>query len=96
MDKKKLNAKDFINIGIFTVIYFVMFFITGMMAYIPIFAVIIPLVLGILGGIPFMLFLTNREIRCGNYYGYAGQRPLLSDGTKLDFYSVWNRIRFPC
>ena len=22
MDKKKLNAKDFINIGIFTVIYF--------------------------------------------------------------------------
>ena len=24
MDKKKLNAKDFINIGIFTVIYFVM------------------------------------------------------------------------
>ena len=62
MDKKKLNAKDFINIGIFNVIYFVMFFI----------------------------------IRCGNYYGYAGQRPLLSDGTKLDFYSVWNRIRFPC
>ena len=31
MDKKKLNAKDFINIGIFTVIYFVMFFITGML-----------------------------------------------------------------
>ena len=59
MDKKKLNAKDFINIGIFTVIYFVMFFITGMLGYIPIFAVIIPLVLGILGGIPFMLFLTR-------------------------------------
>ncbi|MFG6322255.1 MAG: MptD family putative ECF transporter S component [Lachnospiraceae bacterium] len=59
MDKKKLNAKDFINIGIFTVIYFVMFFITGMMGYIPIFAVIIPLGLGILGGIPFMLFLTK-------------------------------------
>ena len=29
MDKKKLNAKDFINIGIFTVIYFVMFFHHG-------------------------------------------------------------------
>ena len=52
MDKKKLNAKDFINIGIFTVIYFVMFFITGMLGYIPIFAVIIPLVLGILASIP--------------------------------------------
>ena len=30
-----------------------------MLGYIPIFAVIIPLVLGILGGIPFMLFLTR-------------------------------------
>lgn len=59
MDKKRLNAKDFINIGIFTVLYFVMFFIAGMLGYIPIFAVIIPLVLGILGGIPFILFLTK-------------------------------------
>ena len=54
MDKKKLNAKDFINISIFTVIYFVMFFITGMMGYIPIFAVIIPLVLGIFGAATIM------------------------------------------
>lgn len=59
MDKKKLNAKDLINIGIFTVIYFVMFFITGMLGYIPIFAVIIPFVLGILGSIPFTLFLAK-------------------------------------
>ena len=72
MDKKKLNAKDFINIGIFTVIYFVMFFITGMLGYDK-----------------------DREIRRGYYYGYVGQCPLLSDGTKLDFNSVWNRIRFP-
>ena len=84
MDKKKLNAKDFINIGIFTVIYFVMFFITGMLGYIPIFAVIIHAVSD-----------QDREIRRGYYYGYAGQCPLLSDGTKLDFNSVWNCIRFP-
>ena len=96
MDKKKLNAKDFINIGIFTVIYFVMFFITGMLGYIPIFAVIIPLVLGILGGIPFMLFLTKTgKFGAATIMGYAGQCPLLSDGTKLDFNSVWNCIRFP-
>ncbi len=38
----------------------------------------------------------DRKIWCSNYYGYAGQRPLLSDGTKLDFDSVWNRIRFSC
>ena len=96
MDKKKLNAKDFINIGIFTVIYFVMFFITGMLGYIPIFAVIIPLVLGILGGIPFMLFLTKTgKFGAATINGYVGQCPLLSDGTKLDFNSVWNHIRFP-
>ena len=96
MDKKKLNAKDFINIGIFTVIYFVMFFITGMLGYIPIFAVIIPLVLGNTGRHPVHAVSDkDREIRRGYYYGYAGQCPLLSDGTKLDFNSVWNCIRFP-
>ena len=96
MDKKKLNAKDFINIGIFTVIYFVMFFITGMLGYIPIFAVIIPLGAGNTGRHPVHAVPDkDREIRCGDYYGYVGQRPLLSDGTKLDFDPVWNRIRFP-
>jgi len=59
MDNQKLNTKDLINIGIFTVLYFVMFFITGMLGYIPIFVVLLPMVLGILCGIPFTLFLTN-------------------------------------
>lgn len=61
MNKKKLNAKDFINIGVFSVLYFIMFFIAGMMGYIPIFSILIPLVLGILGGIPFVLFLTKTQ-----------------------------------
>lgn len=59
MDKQKLNTKDLINIGIFTVLYFVMFFIAGMLGYIPIFMVLLPLVLGVLCGIPFTLFLTK-------------------------------------
>lgn len=54
-----LNVKDLINIGIFTVVYFIVFFISGVLGYVPIFAVIIPLLLGILGGIPFTLFLTK-------------------------------------
>lgn len=61
MNKNKLNAKDFINIGIFSVLYFIMFFVSGMMGYIPVFSVLIPLVLGILGGIPFVLFLTKTQ-----------------------------------
>ena len=59
MNNQKLNAKDLINVGIFTVIYFILFFVAGMLGYIPIFAVLIPLMLGILCGIPFTLFLTK-------------------------------------
>ena len=47
----KLQAKDLINVGIFTAIYFVIFFAGMMLGYIPIF---IPLL-----GLPFMLYLTK-------------------------------------
>lgn len=56
---KNLNVKDLINVGIFTVIYFILFFISGILGYIPIFTILIPLLLGIIGGIPFTLFLTK-------------------------------------
>jgi len=59
MKTNKIDAKDLINVGIFTVLYFIMFFISGMLGYIPIFALLIPLLIGILGGIPFMLFVTK-------------------------------------
>lgn len=55
----KINTKDLINVGIFSAIYFVMFFISGMTGFIPIFTILFPTVLGILGGIPFILFLTK-------------------------------------
>lgn len=56
---KKLSVKDLINVGIFTAIYFVLFFATGMVGYIPIMMVFIPLLCPIVTGIPFMLFLTR-------------------------------------
>jgi energy-coupling factor transport system substrate-specific component len=55
----KLNAKDLINVGIFTAIYFVVFFACGMLGYIPIFMIGLPLMIAIVGGIPFMLYLTK-------------------------------------
>lgn len=55
----KLNVKDLINVGIFTAVYFVAFFATGMIGYIPVLMVILPLLLPIVGGIPFMLYLTK-------------------------------------
>jgi energy-coupling factor transport system substrate-specific component len=59
MGIKKLQTKDFITVGIFTAIYFVIFFALGMLGYIPILFVLMPLLLPIICGIPFMLFLTK-------------------------------------
>ncbi|WP_313340033.1 MptD family putative ECF transporter S component [Sedimentibacter sp.] len=57
--ENKLKAKDLINIGIFTAIYFVLFFATGMIGYIPVMLVFLPLLCPLITGIPFMLFLTK-------------------------------------
>lgn len=57
----KLSVKDLINIGLFSVIYFILFTIAGILGYIPIFVVVLPLVAGILGGIPFILFIIKEQ-----------------------------------
>jgi energy-coupling factor transport system substrate-specific component len=62
MNSNKLQTKDLITTGIFTAIYFVLFFAVGMLGYIPIFYVLLPLILPIVSGIPFMLFLT--KVKC--------------------------------
>ena len=59
--KKGLSAKDLINVGIYTAIYLVIFFMVGMMNAIPILYPAIYLVIPIVTGIPFMLFLTKTE-----------------------------------
>lgn len=59
--ENKLNAKDLIQVGIFAAIYFVLFFISGMTGFVPIFAVLFPIVLALLGGIPMILFLTKTK-----------------------------------
>ena len=62
MEKNKLQGKDLITVGIFTAIYFVLMFMCGMLGYIPIFYAILPLVVPVVCGIPFMLFLT--KVKC--------------------------------
>jgi energy-coupling factor transport system substrate-specific component len=62
MNDKKLQAKDFITIGIFTALLFVVEFACGMLGFIhpyivASFVVLIPLV----GSIPMMLFYTKIE-----------------------------------
>ena len=58
-NSKRMQAKDLINVGIFTAIYFVIFFAGIMLGYIPIFIPLLGLVCPILCGIPFMLYLTK-------------------------------------
>ena len=48
-----------ISIGLFTAIYFVIFFACGMLGYIPILFVLLPVIVPIVTGIPLMLFLTK-------------------------------------
>lgn len=56
---KGLQTKDFITVGIFTAIYFVLFYAGGMLGFIPLLFGLIPLILPIIAGVPFMLFLTR-------------------------------------
>ena len=59
---RRLETKDLITIGIFTAIYFVIFFACGMTGYIPILYAMLPLIIPIVCGIPYMLFLT--KVKC--------------------------------
>jgi energy-coupling factor transport system substrate-specific component len=56
---KKLNAKDLINVGIYTALYLVVFFVVGMANAIPVLYPISYFYLPIITGIPWMLFLTR-------------------------------------
>ena len=58
-DSKKIKGKDLINIGIFAAIYFVVIMALAMLGFIPIFMPTYSVLMPLLGGIVFMLFLTK-------------------------------------
>lgn len=57
--KERLNGRDLINIGIYSAIYFVIVMALAMTGLIPIFLILLSSMIGVIGGIPFMLFLTK-------------------------------------
>ena len=59
MNINSLIGRDLINIGIYTAIYFVIMMAVAMLGLIPIFLPLLSVIVPILGGIPFMLFLTK-------------------------------------
>lgn len=57
----KLEAKDLINVGIFSALYIIIVFLVGMIGYIPILLISFPIFIPLIAGIPFMLFITKVE-----------------------------------
>lgn len=57
MNKNKLNMKDFMNIGIFTALYFVLMLVCALiLGYTPITFMMIPALAAFVTGIPMMIF----------------------------------------
>lgn len=56
---ERLNVKDLITVGIFSVIIIVLIFIFGMLGYVPILMIALPIIAALICGIPYMLFLTR-------------------------------------
>lgn len=59
VEKKGLNARDLINIGIYTALYLVVFFVVGLLTAIPVIYPFLFVLWPIMTGIPFMLYTTK-------------------------------------
>lgn len=58
----RITAKDLISLGVFGAIYVVAYFAVGMLGFIPILMLALPLLLPIVTGIPFMLLATRVHV----------------------------------
>lgn len=61
MQTNKLQAKDLVNVGIYSAIYLVITSLLSFLSLIPIFHPLLSIICPIIGGIPFMLFLTKTK-----------------------------------
>lgn len=57
--KTKITVKDLVTLGIFTAIYVVATFIVAALGFVPILNLALPLLIPIVTGIPFMLYITR-------------------------------------
>ena len=58
---QKLQAKDFITVGVFTAILLAVCFAISMLGFIPVFIPLLTVLVPLVGGIPFMLFTTKAQ-----------------------------------
>ena len=57
----RLEGKDLITIGIYTVIYVVIVMLVAMLGFIPIFISLLAVLCPLIGGIPYMLYVTKAK-----------------------------------
>lgn len=57
--ENRINTKDLINIGLFTLLYFLIVMAFAMLGFIPVFIPLLAVFCPFVGGIPYMLFLTR-------------------------------------
>ena len=58
---KKMQAKDFITVGVFTAIMLVIMMAIAMLGFIPVFIPLLSVLVPLISGIPFMLFATKSQ-----------------------------------
>lgn len=58
-EKQSINSKNLINLGLFTVLYFLVVMVFATLGFIPIFIPLLAVFCPFFGGIPFMLYLTK-------------------------------------
>lgn len=58
-NNNKLEGKDLINVGIYTAIYLVIFFVIGLLSTIPVIYPLLMFILPVICGIPMMLYYTK-------------------------------------
>lgn len=102
----RLNGKDLINVGIYTAIYFVIVMVISMLGYIPIMMPMMCVIGPLVGGIPFMLFMTKVK-KFGMILIMSAIMGILMALTGMGLYSlpvalvsgliaefVWNRAKY--
>lgn len=59
--KQKMEAKDFITVGVFTAIMLVVSMAVAMLGFVPVFIPLLSVLVPLVSGIPFMLFATKAQ-----------------------------------
>lgn len=89
----KLKGKDLINIGIYAAIYCVIMTAVAMLGFIPIMMPMLCVLVPLLGGIPYMLFMTKVD-KFGICHHYRAVFVDHRDGILAVF--VWNCVWSSC